>query len=166
MDNTTQTPEAVPPAEWLRRIEAATADHIRSRIVLDNLIANARAAGVPMEQIEGRSPYDYGLALHAADRVDAERITGHTAPEHLIPAHDATTDPQAPVIVGPLLGGALDREVSVAHKDAPAALRACADQQQFEEFVRRERPDLDPNDATQVHWAGHPEEWPENPPEA
>jgi hypothetical protein len=76
---------ALNQAEWLRRIDAAATEHIRTRIALDNLIANARAAGVPFEAIEGRSPYEYGLAKRVADQVDTERITGHTAPEHLLP---------------------------------------------------------------------------------
>ncbi len=81
---TTQTPEP-DHAELLRRLDAAAVEHIRTRIALDTAIADARAAGVPVEVIESRSPYEHGLAQRAADQVDAERVTGHTAPEHLIP---------------------------------------------------------------------------------
>jgi len=147
--------------EWLRRIDAATSDHIRTRALLDGVIADARAAGVPVRMIDARSPYGYGEARRAADRVDAERITGHVAPEHLLPAaepHGADRD-SAPIIVGPLLPGAGDREVSIAHDRGPAAMRACAGQDEFVAFVRHERPELDPTDPEQVRWAGNPGQW-------
>jgi len=152
-------PLPVDLGHWLRRIDDAASDHIRTRTVLDGVIADARAAGVPIWAIDARSPYDHGLARRIADRVDSERITGHTAPEHLLPRSAEADRVGAPVIIGPLLPGARDREVSIAHDRGPAALRACADQQQFEDFLLHERPELDPADPRQVQWAGSPGRW-------
>lgn len=58
---------------WLRKLDRATAAHEATRRKLDELIADARAAGVPLTSIEEHSPYSREWARRIADRVDAER---------------------------------------------------------------------------------------------
>ncbi|MGW6946153.1 hypothetical protein ACWGHD_04420 [Streptomyces xanthophaeus] len=58
---------------WLRKLDRATAAHEATRRKLDELIADARAAGVPLMSIEEHSPYSREWARRIADRVDAER---------------------------------------------------------------------------------------------
>lgn len=58
---------------WLRKLDRATAAHEASRRKLDELVADARAAGVPLTAIEEHTPYSREWARRIADRVDAER---------------------------------------------------------------------------------------------
>lgn len=69
----TPKPPANELAAWLRRLDAATAKHEATRAALDSLIADARAAGVPLTTIEQHIPYSREWARKIADRVDAER---------------------------------------------------------------------------------------------
>jgi hypothetical protein len=39
---------------------------------------------------------------------------------------------------------------------------ACSTQNDLRAALKLFRPDVDLNDPTQVHWAGHPGEWPED----
>jgi len=69
------TPRPDPHAEaaWLRKLDRATATHEKARASLEELIADARAAGVPLMTIAKHTPYSREWARKIADRVDAER---------------------------------------------------------------------------------------------
>ncbi|WP_307128170.1 hypothetical protein [Streptomyces sp. B1I3] len=71
------TPRPHPEAEasWLRRLDRATSAHEKARMNLDGLIADARAAGVPLMTIAKHTPYSREWARRIADRVDLERST-------------------------------------------------------------------------------------------
>lgn len=66
---------------WLRKLDRATAAHEATRRKLDELVADARAAGVPLTSIEEHSPYSREWARRIADRIDAERSTEIPEPE-------------------------------------------------------------------------------------
>jgi hypothetical protein len=58
---------------WLRQLDRATTAYERARKTLDDLVADARAAGVPLTAIAEHSPYSREWARKIADRVAAER---------------------------------------------------------------------------------------------
>ncbi|MFC9821406.1 hypothetical protein ACFWG6_31000 [Streptomyces erythrochromogenes] len=58
---------------WLRKLDRATAAHEATRRKLEELIADARSAGVPLTSIEEHTPYSREWARRIADRVDADR---------------------------------------------------------------------------------------------
>ena len=58
---------------WLRKLDRAAAAHERSRQHLDELVADARAAGVPLTAIADHTPYSREWARKIADRIDAAR---------------------------------------------------------------------------------------------
>lgn len=60
-------------ATWLRRLDKASAAHERSRDELEDLIADARAAGVPLVTITEHVPYSREWARKIADRIDEKR---------------------------------------------------------------------------------------------
>lgn len=60
-------------AQWLRRLDRATAAYEKSRKALDSVIADARQAGTPVTTIAEHTPYSREWARKIADRVDAER---------------------------------------------------------------------------------------------
>lgn len=60
-------------AVWLDKLDKVTAEHQEARAYLHNLIADARAAGVPLMQVEKHTPYSREWARKIADRIDAER---------------------------------------------------------------------------------------------
>jgi hypothetical protein len=60
-------------APWLRKLDRATAAHERTRVVLDELIADARAAGVPLMTIAKHTPYSREWARQIADKIEAKR---------------------------------------------------------------------------------------------
>jgi hypothetical protein len=60
-------------APWLRKLDRATTAHEKSRAALDELIADARAAGVPLTAISEHTPYSREWARRIADRIAAER---------------------------------------------------------------------------------------------
>lgn len=66
---------------WLRKLDRATAAHEATRRKLDELVADARAAGVPLTSIEEHSPYSREWARRIADKVDAERASEAVEPE-------------------------------------------------------------------------------------
>lgn len=76
------TPRPDPHAEaiWLRKLDRATTAHERARASLEELIADARAAGVPLMTIAKHTPYSREWARKIADRVDAERESGEAEP--------------------------------------------------------------------------------------
>lgn len=65
---------------WLRKLDRATAAHEATRRKLEELIADARTAGVPLMSIEEHTPYSREWARRIADRIDAERAEA-PAPE-------------------------------------------------------------------------------------
>lgn len=72
------TPEATQPdarakAQWLRKLDRATTAHEKTRRALDELIADARNAGVPLTAISDHSPYSREWVRRTAERVQAER---------------------------------------------------------------------------------------------
>lgn len=60
-------------AQWLRKLERATAAHEKTRTALDELIADARAGGVPLTTIAKHTPYSREWARQIADKIDAAR---------------------------------------------------------------------------------------------
>ncbi|MFJ9179404.1 hypothetical protein [Streptomyces sp. NPDC102360] len=69
----TPRPDARSEAQWLRKLERATAAHEKTRRALDELIADARTAGVPLMTIAKHTPYSREWARKIATRVDTER---------------------------------------------------------------------------------------------
>lgn len=70
------TPRPDPHAEaaWLRKLDRATASHEKARASLEELIADARTAGVPLMTIAKHTPYSREWARKIADRIDRERV--------------------------------------------------------------------------------------------
>lgn len=66
-------PDPDETATWLRRLDRASAAHDKTRIVLEELIADARTAGVPLMTIAKHTPFSREWARKIADRIDAER---------------------------------------------------------------------------------------------
>lgn len=75
----TPRPDPQTEAAWLRKLDRATATHEKARATLDELIADARTAGVPLMTIAKHTPYSREWARKIADRVDKERTAGHDA---------------------------------------------------------------------------------------
>jgi hypothetical protein len=74
-------PDPQTEATWLRKLDRATAAHEKARASLEELIADARAAGVPLMTIAKHTPYSREWARKIADRIDAERTSGATGAE-------------------------------------------------------------------------------------
>jgi beta-phosphoglucomutase-like phosphatase (HAD superfamily) len=72
----TPRPDPHSEAAWLRKLDRATATHEKARAGLEELIADARAAGVPLMTIAKHTPYSREWARKIADRIDAERTSG------------------------------------------------------------------------------------------
>ncbi|MFJ6215097.1 hypothetical protein ACIQGZ_17435 [Streptomyces sp. NPDC092296] len=75
----TPKPPAKELAAWLRKLDKASAAHAKTRIELDELVADARSAGVPLMTIEKHTPYSREWARKIADRIDKERAA---TPKH------------------------------------------------------------------------------------
>lgn len=60
-------------AQWLRDLRKASDYHAACRKELDQLVADARAAGVPLTAIAEHTPYSREWARRIADLIDAER---------------------------------------------------------------------------------------------
>jgi hypothetical protein len=69
----TPRPDPQTLAAWLRKLDRATTAHEKTRITLDELVTDARAAGVPLMTIAKHTPYSREWARQIADRIDAER---------------------------------------------------------------------------------------------
>jgi hypothetical protein len=69
----TPRPDPQTLAAWLRKLDRATTAHEKTRIALDELVTDARAAGVPLMTIAKHTPYSREWARQIADRIDAER---------------------------------------------------------------------------------------------
>jgi hypothetical protein len=72
----TPRPDPHSEAAWLRKLDRATAAHEKARASLEELIADARAAGVPLMTIAKHTPYSREWARKIADRIDGERASG------------------------------------------------------------------------------------------
>jgi hypothetical protein len=72
----TPRPDPEIEAAWLRKLDRATTTHEKARATLEGLIADARAAGVPLMTIAKHTPYSREWARKIADRVDKERAAG------------------------------------------------------------------------------------------
>ncbi|WP_275558558.1 hypothetical protein [Streptomyces sp. 5-6(2022)] len=66
-------------AQWLRKLDRATKAHEKTRIALDELVTDARAAGVPLTNIADHTPYSREWARQIADRIEAERAKAAAA---------------------------------------------------------------------------------------
>jgi hypothetical protein len=71
----TMTPKPDPDetAGWLRKLDRASAAHEKTRVALEELIADARSAGVPLLTVAKHTPFSREWARKIADRIDAER---------------------------------------------------------------------------------------------
>lgn len=68
-------------AAWLRRIDRATTAHEKTRQALEDLVADARAAKVPLLTIAEHTPWSREWCRKIADRIDAERLAEQAAEE-------------------------------------------------------------------------------------
>jgi histidinol phosphatase-like PHP family hydrolase len=66
---------------WLRRLDRASAAHEKTRRQLDELIADARTAGVPLMAIADHTPYSREWARRIADQIDKQRSAESTTDE-------------------------------------------------------------------------------------
>lgn len=73
MTHKTPRPDQRAQTAWLRKLDRATTAHERTRRALDELIADARQAGVPLVHIADHTPYSREWARKIADRIDQER---------------------------------------------------------------------------------------------
>lgn len=83
-----------PPTElaaWLRRLDTATTKHAATRAALEELIADARAAGVPLMTIAEHTPYSREWARKIADEVDRQRAS--TGSDDSLPPSDRIDAP-------------------------------------------------------------------------
>lgn len=58
-------------AGWLRKLDRASAAHAKTRQQLDELVAGARQAGVPLTAISEHTPYSREWVRRIADRLNA-----------------------------------------------------------------------------------------------
>ncbi|MYU24610.1 hypothetical protein [Streptomyces sp. SID8352] len=77
----TPRPDPQTEATWLRKLDRATTAHEKARVTLDELVADARAAGVPLMTIAKHTPYSREWARKIADRIDKERAAKEAANE-------------------------------------------------------------------------------------
>ncbi|MFI9598917.1 hypothetical protein ACIHCX_03380 [Streptomyces sp. NPDC052043] len=77
----TPRPDSQTEAAWLRKLDRATTAHEKARATLDELVADARAAGVPLMTIAKHTPYSREWARKIADRIDKERAAKKAAAE-------------------------------------------------------------------------------------
>ncbi|MEZ0090944.1 hypothetical protein [Streptacidiphilus sp. EB129] len=73
--------------------------------------------------------------------------------------HEAL-DRAHPVEIAALTPHEHGRQVRIERPGTTPVVVTCSGQEHFEEVLHRERPDIDPGDDQQVHWADHPGEWP------
>jgi hypothetical protein len=69
-------------AAHIRKLDRATAAHEKTRRTLDEAIADARTAGLPLTTISEHTPYSREWARKIANRVDAERANLCDAPNY------------------------------------------------------------------------------------
>ncbi|MFR9796602.1 hypothetical protein ACL02U_11960 [Streptomyces sp. MS06] len=68
-------------ARWMRRLDRATAAHEKTRRTLDELVADARQAGVTLTLIADHTPYSREWARTIASRIASERQAGDAVGE-------------------------------------------------------------------------------------
>ncbi|MEV8523154.1 hypothetical protein AB0451_03200 [Streptomyces sp. NPDC052000] len=73
MAGMTPRPDPEIEASWLAKLDRATKAHEKARTALDELVADARAAGVPLMTIAKHTPYSREWARKIADRIDTAR---------------------------------------------------------------------------------------------
>jgi hypothetical protein len=66
-------------ATWLRKLDRATTAHEKTRTALEEVVADARSAGVPLMTIADHTPWSREWCRKIADRIDAERATAGAA---------------------------------------------------------------------------------------
>jgi hypothetical protein len=66
----------------IRKLDRATTAHEKTRRTLDEAIADARTAGLPLTTIAEHTPYSREWARKIANRVDAERASVCNAPNY------------------------------------------------------------------------------------
>ncbi|MFE2346457.1 hypothetical protein [Kitasatospora cineracea] len=69
----TSKPDQQETSAWLKKLDRATAAHDKTRIALEEVITDARSAGVPLMTIAKHTPFSREWARKIADRIDAER---------------------------------------------------------------------------------------------
>lgn len=67
-------------ARWLRQLDRATAAHEKTRQRLDQLVADAREAGVSLTAISEHTPYSREWARTIASRIRAARSAEDATP--------------------------------------------------------------------------------------
>jgi hypothetical protein len=77
----TSTLKGTQEAQWLRRLDRATAAHEKTRQRLDDLVADAREAGVSLTAISEHTPYSREWVRTIAARVQAARSAEGDAPQ-------------------------------------------------------------------------------------
>lgn len=60
-------------ATWLRKLDRATTAHEKTRAALEDVVTDARNAGVPLTTIADHTPWSREWCRKIADRIDAER---------------------------------------------------------------------------------------------
>ncbi len=79
--NTTD-PSDAEKARWLRKLDRATAAHEKTRQRLDELVADARRAGIPLTAISQHTPYSREWVRRIAARVNISRMEA-SAPDSM-----------------------------------------------------------------------------------
>ncbi|WNI15237.1 hypothetical protein [Actinacidiphila sp. ITFR-21] len=71
-------------AQWLRKLDKASAAHEKTRKALDELLADARQAGLPLTAISEHTPYSREWVRRIATRIASEREQQQSAdsPQH------------------------------------------------------------------------------------
>lgn len=77
----TSTLKGTQEAQWLRQLDRATAAHEKTRQRLDQLVADARAAGVSLTAISEHTPYSREWVRTIAARVQAARSEEESTPQ-------------------------------------------------------------------------------------
>ena len=76
----TPTLEGAEQARWLRQLDRASAAHEKTRQRLDELVADAREAGVSLTAISEHTPYSREWVRTIAARIQAARTTEDATP--------------------------------------------------------------------------------------
>jgi len=76
----TPTTKGAAEARWLRQLDRATAAHEKTRQRLDQLVADAREAGVSLTAISEHTPYSREWVRTIAARIQAARNNEDAAP--------------------------------------------------------------------------------------
>lgn len=66
-------------ATWLRKLDRATTAHEKTRAALEDVVTDARNAGVPLTTIAAHTKWSREWCRKIADRIDAERAKATAA---------------------------------------------------------------------------------------